>query len=146
MIEVYAVSEYSTEIAAGIGLIMPDLSSKFSSEPMDEAELREIIESPFHDQLVAEAQGKIVGAATMNLILGTRKAWLENFVVSESEDVRGKGVGFELWKGIIGWSHDHHAKSLEFTSNKAREAAHKFYIRQGVKINDTTPFKLELIS
>ena len=148
-IEVSIVTHYSGQIAAGIGSLMPDLSPDLPSSPIPRDELKAIIDSPYHDQLIARHWGQVIGAATMSLILGTkppigRKAWLEDFVVSSDENIRGQGVGLELWHGIIEWCQGKDAKTLEFTSQTHREAAHKFYKRQGAVIRDTNVFSVRI--
>lgn len=144
------VRSYNPELAGEIGALMPALSARLTREPIAEAHLREIITSPYHDQLTARVEGLLVGAATMSLALGVannnRKAWLEDFVVSDEERFRGTGIGFELWKGIIGWCRDKRASKLEFTSKPTREAAHRFYLRQGAVIKDTSPFSVDIPS
>ena len=104
-VKVSTVAMYSERIAEGIGRLMPDLSPNLPETPITREHLDEVIHSPYHDQLIAEVNYRIVGAATMSLVIGgfpaNRKAWLEDFVVSSDEAVRGKGVGFELWKGVI---------------------------------------------
>lgn len=145
-VEVKTVALYSERIAEGIGRLMPDLSAKLTDAPVPREHLDEIIHSPYHDQLIAEVRGQIVGAAAMSLIMGPsafrRKAWLEDFVVSSDETIRGMGVGFELWKGVIDWSRSKRATKLEFTSHSSREAAHNFYKRQGAVMRDTSPFEV----
>jgi GNAT superfamily N-acetyltransferase len=143
-VSVRIVDEYTPEVAVGIGSLLPALSSSRTGEPVNEDLLRAIIESPDRDQFVAEQHGRIVGAATLNLVMGPmgRKAWLEDFVTSSDESVRGKGVGFKLWSAMKDWclSRDVY---LEFTSRPSRTEAHAFYERQGAVIRDTTAFRAE---
>lgn len=148
--EIYAVTEYSDRVAAGIGLLMPALSSCLSAAPMDQGRLETFIESPHHDQLLAELDGRVVGAAAMSLMLGTTPnsdvSWLGDFVVSEDESVRGHGVGYALfWHGIIEWSRAKRATHLLFTSRFEREQAHRFYFRQGCTNPTTALFAHDLV-
>mgnify|MGYP001205311056 CR=1 FL=1 len=131
---------YTPEDAAGIGKLMPILSDEFSGDPIPEEHLRGIINSPSHDQLVARAQGRIVGAATLSLIFGAgaqRKAWLEDFVSDPESGI--KGVGQSLWDEMLVWCSERDT-GLHFTSRASREAAHKFYLKNGAEIRDTTVF------
>jgi len=142
--EVYIerVESYSAEIAVGIGLLMPDLSPRMDGQPIPEDVLRPIIESPDREQLIARMNGRIVGAATMNLIFGPaegKKGWLEGFVVSSDETVRGKGVGYKLWQEMERWCQEK-GVSLCFSSHPRREAAHDFYERQGAQASGSTLF------
>ena len=139
------VPEVSFEIAKGIGELMPDLSTRISAEPIAEDLLRQIIESPDRDLFIARLNGRIVGSAVMNLIVFTsgKKAWLEDFVVSADESIRGSGVGYALWQEIVRWSREHEAP-LELTSAPTRATAHKFYQRQGAKIKPTAVFRYQM--
>lgn len=145
-VSVRIVQEYTPEIASDIGALLPALSDTHNGEPVAEELLRGIIESPDRDQFVAELHGRIVGAATLNLILGPmgKKAWLEDFVVSQDESIRGKGVGFRLWRELRTWCVAREV-NLEFTSRPSRTEAHGFYERQGAEKRDTTPFKATFI-
>lgn len=144
--EVYVerLTDYRTEDAAGIGRLMPFLSDRFSDEPMDEAILRAIIDSPHHEQLVARLDGMIVGAATMNLLMGPgvgKQGYLEDFVTDE--EVRGQGIGRRVWDGMLEWCHEQ-GVDFRFTSNPGRSAAHEFYLRRGAVIRDTAVFHVDV--
>jgi GNAT superfamily N-acetyltransferase len=145
-VRVERLVDYSDRAAAGIGELMPDLSDRLSDDPIPEERLRAIIESPDRDQFVAYMHSKIVGAATLNLIVGTvgKKAWLEDFVTSSAEDVRGAGVGHSIWLELLEWCRERDVENLSFTSNPARNEAHRFYLRQGAKMIDTDVFKVEI--
>ena len=135
---------YSAEDAAEIGRLMPQLSANFSDDPIQEDVLRAVIESPHHEQLVARASEKIVGAAALSLIMGAgarQKAWLEGFVSDKNSGI--KGVGQALWDEMIVWCEEKQA-DLVFTSHSSREAAHAFYLKQGAYIRDTTVFKKDI--
>lgn len=138
------LTTYSPEDAQGIGQLMPQLSEKFSGEPIPEERLRTIIESPYHEQLVARTPEKIIGAATLSLILGSgahQKVWLEDFVSDQHSGLRG--VGQALWDEMITWCEEQDA-DLHFTSRASREAAHAFYLKNNAKIRDTVVFKREV--
>ncbi len=141
------VLEPTPDIATDIGKLMPDLSARFTEEPVAEDTLRQIIEPPDRDLLVAIVNGRIVGSAVMNLIIfaSGKKAWLEDFVVAADEDIRGKGVGYALWREVMKWSEEREAP-LEFTSSPLRERAHEFYNRQGAEIKPTAVFHLDTSS
>jgi len=138
------VVEVSVETANGIGELMPDLSVRLSDNPIDLELLKTIVESPDRDLFIARLNGRIVGSAVMNLLVFTsgKKAWLEDFVVSSDENIRGSGVGYALWQKIVAWSQERQAP-LEFTSSPVRKPAHEFYYRQGAVIKPTTVFHLD---
>ncbi len=139
------LGEFSEEDAAGIGRLMPFLSERLSIEPMDADILRDIIRSPFHEQLVARLEGRIVGAATMNLLMGPgtqREGYLEDFVTDPT--VRGQGIGDKVWQEMVRWCEER-GVNLGFTSHSARQTAHRFYLNHGAQIRETTVFHVNII-
>lgn len=119
---------------------MPFLNSSFSSDPIPEERLRNIVESNYHDQLVArQTDDRIVGAATLSLIMAAgagRKGYLEDFVT----DPETKGVGSALWREMGRWCLEQQV-DLHFTSRPTRIAAQHFYLNRGAEIRDTNTFK-----
>jgi hypothetical protein len=141
MISVERLQTYSPEDAAGLGRLMPFLSESFTDTPVDETLLRTIIESEYHDQLVARLDAKIVGAATLSVVMGSamgKKGWLEDFVTDPNTGIRG--IGQLVWNEMGVWCVENDI-DLEFTSKATRLAAHNFYTKQGAKIRNTTVFK-----
>ena len=140
MIHVERLQAYTPEDAIGIGVLMPHLSDSFPNSPIPEERLRTIVESNYHDQLVArEESSRIVGAATLSLILGAgagSKAYLEDFVT----DPETKGVGSALWQEMGAWCVERDVE-LHFTSRPSRVAAHHFYLNRGAQIRNTNAFK-----
>ena len=139
--EVYIerLSTYTPEDAAGIGRLMPFLSDKLDDKPISETLLREIIASPHHDQLVARLDSIIVGAATLNILMGAgmyKQGYLEDFVTDPT--VRGNGVGARLWDEMMVWC-DEHGVDLAFTSRGSRQTAHAFY-KSRAETRNTTNF------
>ncbi len=135
---------FSAEDAAGIGRLMPFLSSTKGPEPMAEQLLRDIITSPFHEQLVARFEGAIVGAATLTMLMGpaaNRVGYLEDFVTDPK--LRGMGIGSKLWSEMMSWCNERDI-NLEFTSKPSRKEAHDFYLSHGASIRDTTVFRVIL--
>lgn len=137
------LTEYSAEDAAQIGKLMHCLSEKFSDEPLPENFLREIIASPYHDQLVARDEtGRVVGTATLSIILGAgvrTKAYLEDFVVDP--EIRGEGIGGKLWDAMIEWARARGANKMNFTSSpKSKHDAQTFYRDRGAVVRETNYF------
>ena len=92
--------------------------------------------------LLARLDGKVVGMATLALLVGPiagRKIYLDDFVTDPS--VQGKGVGSRLWDAMLSWGRQHGATKLTFTSNPKRQAAHRFYLHKGATIYNTTVFE-----
>jgi GNAT superfamily N-acetyltransferase len=135
------IIEADEQLAVEVGALLTDLSDKLSGDPVDMALLSSIVDSPDRDLFIARLDGRLVGSAVMNLITFTsgKKAWLEDFVVSSEESVRGTGIGYALWQEILAWSQSRKAP-LEFTSSPVREHAHSFYHRQGATIKPTAVF------
>jgi hypothetical protein len=134
---------YTPEDAAGIGRLMPYLSKSFDGEPVNEQLLRTIIESDSHEQLVARIDARIIGAATLSIILGAgagKKGWLEDFVTDPEAGV--KGTGQIIWDEMGKWCLEHDV-NLNFTSRPSREAAHNFYLKNGASVRETTVFQAD---
>ncbi len=108
---------------------------------MAEALLMEIISSPYHEQLVARLDAKIVGAATLNLLMGPavqRMGYLEDFVTDPKIRL---GVGDKIWHEISLWCQQNDI-NLSFTSSPDRLKAHEFYLSHGATVRNTTVFKM----
>ena len=140
LVHIERLTTYNADDASGIGRLMPYLSQRMSNIPVHEALLTQIITSPYHEQIVARLGDKIVGAATLSIIMGPavgKQARLEGFVTDP--EIRGQGIGSRIWDEIMKWC-DEHGVDLEFTSNPSRKAAHDFYLARGAKVRDTTVF------
>lgn len=142
-ISIETLTQYSDPDAADIGHLLAHLSNTFDGQPVGENTLRSIIESPYHDQLVArDKSGKIIGTLTISQTMGAgvvRKAWLEDFIVDPS--LQGAGVGSKLWDALLDWCRDHDVHQLDFTSRPTKEAAQHFYLKRGAIIRDTNYFR-----
>lgn len=138
------LNEYSEDDAAQLGRLMPFLSDSFNGEPVDAELLQTIISSPYHDQLVARLEGRIVGAATLSLVLGAaagKRGHLEDFVTHP--DVQGQGIGGKVWDEILAWCREQ-GVDLDFTSHSDRQAAHRFYHAHGAVERETTVFHVDV--
>ncbi|HET7529139.1 MAG TPA: GNAT family N-acetyltransferase [Candidatus Saccharimonadales bacterium] len=144
-LRVERLTEYSPGDAADLGSLLTALSGRFTGEPVPESLLREIIESPYHDELVARLEGRIVGAATLSIIMGAgagKKGYLEDFVVDKS--IRRGGIGTRIWQEMMLWCEER-GVDLEFTSRPERQDAHEFYASRGAKIRPTSVFRVQLM-
>ena len=143
-VEVQRLSEYAEADAVGIGRLMPFLSERLSGDPMNAERLKAIINSPYHEQLVARLNGRIVGAATMNLLMGPgmdKEGHLEDFVTDP--EVRGRGIGDKVWQEMLARCREN-GVNLSFTSKPSRELAHRFYKNHGAEIRNTTVFRVHV--
>ncbi|MBR3052438.1 GNAT family N-acetyltransferase [Candidatus Saccharibacteria bacterium] len=144
---IQVLTEYTVDMANRVRELLIQLSrSGRDRGEIPEEWFRGLIESPYHDMLVAyDEDGKIVGIATVSVIMGpiVRKvAYLEDFVTDTS--VRGRGVGSQMWEAIVTWAREHGCTELNFTSGKGREAAQEFYRKRGAEVYDTNFFRLGL--
>ena len=146
MVEIRRLDKWTPEMAEAIRKLLIELSRSGKDKGEIPREWFEgIIGSPWHDLLVAEEDGRLLGMATMSITMGAgirKNAYLEDFVVSA--DARGKGVGGLLWEEMLRWAREKGAKRLEFTCGEGRDAAHAFYHRHGAEIYPTDFFRLEL--
>ena len=104
--------------------------------------LEAVIATENQTLLLARLDGKVVGMATLALLVGPiagRKIYLDDFVTDPS--VQGKRVGSRLWDAMLSWGQQHGATKLTFTSNPKRQAAHRFYLHKGATIYNTTVFE-----
>ncbi len=140
------LSQYTEHDARAMGQLLTSLSDTFDGSPISEQTLRNIIESPFHDQLVARDEtGTIIGMLTVSITIGAgvhRGAWLEDFVVDQS--AQGTGVGGKLWDALIEWCRAHDARKLDFTSKPTKVAAQQFYLKRGAVVRDTNYFRVTI--
>ena len=143
-IAILRVDEYSDEAAAGIGQLMPFLSADHPGGPVAEVLLREIINSPDREQLIATLHGEIVGSAVLNQVVtnSRRITDLDNFVVNKR--LWGQRVGYRLWLDMLRWSREQGSERIRFTSRPSREAAQRFYLRQGAIARDTAAFEFKI--
>lgn len=127
-----------------------ELLKQLSRSGRDKGEIpkswfEQIIASPWHDLLLAEDDGEIIGMASVSVIMGAgimKNAYLEDFVVNTN--IRAKGVGTALWNEVVKWAKEKNCKKLEFTCGEGREVAQEFYKKRGAKIYPTNFFRFEL--
>ncbi len=134
---------YTPEIATRARELLIELSrSKKDKGEIPRAWFEDVINSPYHDLLIAEEDGKILGIATLSIIMGPgirKNAYLEDFVTDST--VRGKGVGSALWHAMLEWAAEKGCKDLEFTCGHGRESAQEFYKHHGAEVYDTNFFR-----
>lgn len=127
-------ADFSPELAIELGQLTLYLADSVNGDPIAESNLRVGTDSPSAEQLIARQGSKLLGAATLTQIGGllTRKAWLEDFVVTP--EARGLGAADALADEWERWCQERDITTLMFTSGWHREAAHKFYLRRGAVI------------
>lgn len=147
MIFVEEITEYRPDVAEQLGRLRPFLSEGKPSTPVPAPHLNYIIDSPNYVLLAArhEEIKRIVGSATLSIIRGPlsgTRAHLEDFVADPTVNVRG--IGQAMWNAIGAYCFNHEL-DLEFTSKPTREAAHRFYLKNGAEIRETTVFEKRFI-
>ena len=140
--QVIEVARYSEEVLENINALLPLLSS--SARPIQERELRFIIEHPSVHLLLAQENENYLGTLTLAvfpIITGTR-AWIEDVVVSES--ARGKGVGKMLTSEAIILAKKLGAKTVDLTSRPSRKAANELYKKAGFELRETNAYRFNV--
>ena len=142
------LTEYTPEIAARVRELLIQLSRSGKDRGEIPKEwFDELIASDAHDMLLAiDDSGKIQGIATLSIIMGPivrRVAYLEDFVTNT--EVRGQGVGHQLWEAMLQWAKAKNCTELCFTSGHGREAAQEFYQKRGAEIYDTNFFRKNIV-
>jgi GNAT superfamily N-acetyltransferase len=109
-----------------------------SEDPSDpapyEAALQEITDSPGATVLVAEEDGEVVGMCQVVTFRHLQQAGglcaeIESMHVDER--YRNRGIGGVLLTAAVDWARSMGCYRVQLTSNKARTAAHRFYLRHG---------------
>lgn len=95
---------------------------------------RYAVQRPDADVLLAEADGEVVGLASVYLdapfIRFGRRCWLQDLVVTASR--RGEGTGAALLGAAADWARQRRCTHLELGSGAGRADAHRFYRAQGM--------------
>jgi GNAT superfamily N-acetyltransferase len=95
---------------------------------------------------VAELGGEIVGTFQTTLIttmLGRGSSSLKVEAVHVRPGTRGRGVGRAMMRFAVDLAREAGARSVQLTSNKARQDAHRFYQRLGF-VESHVGFKMML--
>ena len=148
MIEFKRLVEYDENLAVDMGQLLTQLSTSWDGSPVSREWCEAVIESPWHDELLAfDENGKLVGMATVSVVMGAKiiqNAYLEDFVVDLA--CRGQGVGTKMWNQVLDWGREKNCKRLEFTAsgNHKKAGAAQFYDKMGAGIYDTNFFRVEL--
>ncbi len=128
------------EIAATRDPASPDMAA----EQLEA--LRAVSADPFHTLYIVEREGVPVGSFQLSFVPGVsrRGAWrgqIESVRVSAA--ARGLGIGEEMMRWAIERCEERRCGIVQLTSDRKREAAHRFYARLGFEPSHTG-FKLKL--
>ncbi len=134
-----AIGAVTPELLDATQRLVPQLTNK---RPPTETELRALVGSECSSLLVAHEQedGPIVGMACVAVYrvpTGVR-AIIEDVVVETT--ARGQGIGETLTLRCLEIAKQKGAASVTLTSNPAREAANRLYLRMGFQRRETNVY------
>lgn len=141
MIEI--LTELSDELFNALQRLTPQLSSKMTEVPRQQAEA--LMRQPGVYQLVyrAEEGGPILGMLTLVTfdIPTGKRAWIEDVVVDS--EARGQGAGFELVQAAVAQAQKVGSRTVDLTSRPSREAANRLYRRAGFEARETNVYRYQ---
>jgi len=141
-IEVSIATEATDELARAFACLIPQLSG--TAVPPDLQALSEIIAAPSNTVLLARDRsngGQIIGTLTLVMfrIPTAVRAWIEDVVVDSS--ARGRGVGEALTEEAVRIAQLRGVRTIDLTSRRSREAAHRLYKKVGFAVRDTNVYR-----
>ena len=141
-IEIGIADTATPEVVDAFARLLPQLSS--SATALTRKTLTEIIASPCNTVLLARdpsAGGQIVGTLTLVIfrIPTATRAWIEDVVVDGA--ARGRGVGEALTLTAVKLAKARGAKTVDLTSRRSRQAAHRLYEKAGFQVRDTSVYR-----
>ena len=146
MAKVEKLTKYDVEVAERVRELLIQLSRSGKDKgEIPEEWFQEVIDSRWHDLLLAYDGDRVVGCATLSVVMGAgirKNAYLEDFVTDAS--VRGQGVGKLLWEAMLEWMREKGVTRMEFTCGQGREAAQGFYKSRGAEVYETNFFQYNL--
>lgn len=138
MMRIEEVTGLTSDLLVAVRALVPQLTVK---PPPSEAELRALIGSDCSTLVVArDERDAICGMACISVYrvpTGIR-AIVEDVVVDAS--ARGQGVGEALTRRCLNVARRRGAASVTLTSNPAREAANRLYLRMGFTLRETNSY------
>jgi ribosomal protein S18 acetylase RimI-like enzyme len=140
--EIVIADAATPEMVDAFNRLIAQLSS--SARPLTLGTLTDIVTAPHNTVFVARDPadgGRIVGMLTLVMfrIPTALRAWIEDVVVDAS--ARGRGVGEALTLAAVRRARDGGAKTVDLTSNRSREAAHRLYEKVGFRVRETSVYR-----
>jgi len=141
-VEIGVAHAATQEVIDAFARLLPQLSS--SATALTRETLTEIIAAPHNTVLLARdpsAGGQIVGTLTLVIfrIPTALRAWIEDVVVDSS--ARGRGVGEALTLAAVKLAKERGARTVDLTSRRSRQAAHRLYEKAGFHVRDTSVYR-----
>ena len=137
--QIELVTEVTGQLWDAFQRLIPQLTS--NKPPPTQDELRALVGSESSWLLVARHDdGRIAGAACLTVYrvpTGVR-AIIEDVIVDES--ARGSGMGEALTRRCLEIARDKGASAVALTSNPARAAANRLYVRMGFTRRETNAY------
>ena len=138
MVNVELITEVTAELQAAMKRLVPQLTVR---KPPTEAELLALVHSEGSSLVVARGDDRaIVGMACVSVYrvpTGIR-AIIEDVVVDG--EARGQGIGEALTRQCLNIARLKGAAAVTLTSNPARDAANRLYLRMGFSLRDTNSY------
>jgi len=141
-VEVVVADAATDEVVEAFARLLPQLSS--SASRLTRASLGAIIGAPHNTVFLARepsAGHRIVGTLTLVIfrIPSALRAWIEDVVVDDV--ARGRGVGEALTRAAVDLAKRRGAKTVDLTSRRSRQAAHRLYEKAGFHVRDTSVYR-----
>jgi GNAT superfamily N-acetyltransferase len=114
--------------------VVPTGDDPTAGDPGYAAALAAIDADPNHEMLVAECAGEPVGCFQLSFIPGLmRRGMWRGLIemVHVRADRRNSGLGSQMMRWAIERCRERGCGLVQLTSNKARNDAHRFYLRLG---------------
>jgi len=141
-VEIGVAHAATQEVVDAFARLLPQLSS--SATALTRETLTEIIAAPHNTVLLARdpsAGGQIIGTLTLVIfrIPTAMRAWIEDVVVDSS--ARGRGVGEALTLAAVKLAKERGARTVDLTSRRSRQAAHRLYEKAGFHVRETSVYR-----
>lgn len=139
------VRSVTPDIVEALNRLVPQLTN--NNPPPQKADLEALIEVGTNVLVMAReghSQGKILGCGCVSLyrVPTGLRAVIEDVVVDGT--ARGQGVGEALMNELVKAAGELGAAGVSLTSNPAREAANRLYLRMGFKLRKTNSYYLRI--
>jgi len=141
-VEVLIADAATAEVVEAFGRLLPQLSSsaaRLTRESLPRSSARR------HNTVLLardpSAGNRIIGTLTLVIfrIPSAMRAWIEDVVVDDM--ARGRGVGEALTLAAVDLAKQRGAKTVDLTSRRSRQAAHRLYEKAGFHVRDTSVYR-----
>lgn len=131
--------ELTDDLADALTRLLPQVSRRGGN--LTRARIQHVLEWPGSTIYVARIDGRIVGAATLTVLvtLVGQMGYLEEVVVDE--EARGHGIGKALIHAVLDDAQARGLDCVELTSRSERAAANRLYQSVGFTIRNTNVYR-----